>query len=204
MRGARARARALSPPSFRRYARVAVTRLVALGPSLAVCIATGSDTGLFNAINEWLNILQSIQLPFAMLPILHFSSDPRVMRRFTNGRASKAAVYALAILVMVVNVVLIAQFVLDETSPVPHTWWFYVIVVAYARARARAFRSRPSRMKLSPPSPSRYACMYFGFLAFLVPDELRAARSWITSGKDSDGGDVSLNRPMYSAVEEDR
>ena len=76
---------------------MAVTRLVALGPSLAVCIATGSDTGLFNAINEWLNILQSIQLPFAMLPILHFSSDPRVMRRFTNGRASKAAVYALAI-----------------------------------------------------------------------------------------------------------
>ena len=158
---------------------MAVTRLVALGPSLAVCIATGSDTGLFNAINEWLNILQSIQLPFAMLPILHFSSDPRLMRRFTNGRASKATVYALSILVMVVNVVLIAQFVLDETSPVPHTWWFYLIVVAYAT-------------------------IYFGFLGFLVPDELGAARSWITSRKDSDNGDVSLNRPMYSTVEDDR
>ena len=38
---------------------MAVTRLVALGPSLAVCIATGSDTGLFNAINEWLNITEA-------------------------------------------------------------------------------------------------------------------------------------------------
>ena len=28
-------------------------------------------TRLFNSVNEYLNVLQSVQLPFAMLPVLH-------------------------------------------------------------------------------------------------------------------------------------
>ena len=29
---------------------------------------------LYNSINEYLNVLQSVQLPFAMLPVLHFTA----------------------------------------------------------------------------------------------------------------------------------
>jgi natural resistance-associated macrophage protein len=41
------------------WMRVGLTRAIALGPAVAVCLATGSDTALFNNINQWLNILQA-------------------------------------------------------------------------------------------------------------------------------------------------
>ena len=37
---------------------------------------------LYNSINEYLNVLQSVQLPFAMLPVLHFSISSRLLHRF--------------------------------------------------------------------------------------------------------------------------
>ena len=46
-------------------AQVALTRLFALGPALAVATLTIENDQLYNNINEYLNILQSIQLPFA-------------------------------------------------------------------------------------------------------------------------------------------
>merc|ERR1711937_578025 len=58
------------------WKRVAFTRCIALGPS--VFIAWWSSTvnpQLYNTINELLNTLQSGQLPFAMLPLLHVSSQ---------------------------------------------------------------------------------------------------------------------------------
>jgi natural resistance-associated macrophage protein len=32
-----------------------------------------------------MNVLQSVQLPFAMLPLLHFTSMPAIMGPFANG-----------------------------------------------------------------------------------------------------------------------
>ena len=32
---------------------------------------TATFTRLFNSVNEYLNVLQSVQLPFAMLPVPH-------------------------------------------------------------------------------------------------------------------------------------
>jgi natural resistance-associated macrophage protein len=61
------------------WQRVLLTRAAALGPALAVSVATGSNTALFNNINEWLNVLQSIQLPFAMLPVLKLTCMASVM-----------------------------------------------------------------------------------------------------------------------------
>ncbi len=34
-----------------------------------------------DTIGEWLNVLQSVQLPFALLPVLYFTSDARIMVR---------------------------------------------------------------------------------------------------------------------------
>lgn len=70
--------------------QVALTRLFALGPALAVAIGTVSHQTLFNNINEYLNILQSVQLPFAMLPVLHFSASPALLGRFRTTGAPPA------------------------------------------------------------------------------------------------------------------
>ena len=70
------------------WKRVAFTRAIALVPALLVAVSTGSDTSLFNNINEYLNVLQSVQLPFAMLPVLHFAANKKVMGRFASSPSS--------------------------------------------------------------------------------------------------------------------
>jgi len=95
------------------WKRVAITRIFALGPALAVALSTVENQKLFININEYLNILQSVQLPFAMLPVLHFASSKRLLGRFASGPILFGATCALAFLVLSVNVILIVQFLQD-------------------------------------------------------------------------------------------
>jgi len=97
------------------WVRVAITRVFALGPALAVAVSTYSNQKLFNTINEYLNVLQSVQLPFAMLPVLHFAAQTGLMGRFKSGPMLAAATSMLAIFVMSINVLLIVQFITDPT-----------------------------------------------------------------------------------------
>jgi natural resistance-associated macrophage protein 2 len=114
------------------WQRVLFTRLVALGPALFVSIATGSNTGLFNNINEWLNVLQSIQLPFAMLPVLKLTCMPSVMGNFCTQGRQALLVAALAFFVLFINFYLLVNFLFDPDAPVPHTAWFYIFCATYA------------------------------------------------------------------------
>lgn len=38
-----------------------------------------------DTLDEWLNVLQSVQLPFALLPVLKFTSMKEVMGPFASG-----------------------------------------------------------------------------------------------------------------------
>jgi len=95
------------------WKRVAITRIFALGPALAVALSTVENAKLFININEYLNILQSVQLPFAMLPVLHFASSKRHLGRFASGPILFAVTCCLAFLVLSVNVLLVVQFLQD-------------------------------------------------------------------------------------------
>jgi len=98
------------------WKRVALTRAFALGPALLVSVATGSDTSLFNNINEYLNILQSVQLPFAMLPVLHFAASKRLLGRFASTPALFGLSCTLALVVISINVLLVVQFIQDPPA----------------------------------------------------------------------------------------
>jgi len=93
------------------WQQVAFTRGFALGPAIVVAALTADNDKLFNDFNEWLNVLQSLQLPFAMLPLLHFCSRSSIMGRFRSGLCALVMHFALAALVMVVNVISVLQFV---------------------------------------------------------------------------------------------
>jgi len=92
------------------WKRVALTRAAALGPSILVATLTIGDDKLFNAINEYLNVFQSLQLPFAMLPVLAISSKPRIMGRFCSSCLMAILNRGVAVLVLVVNFVAVVQF----------------------------------------------------------------------------------------------
>jgi natural resistance-associated macrophage protein len=95
------------------WKRVALTRIMALGPSILIAAATIGNDKLFETINEYLNVLQSVQLPFAMLPLLHICSKADIMGRFRSGPIMMSVNFLLAATVLGVNALLIMQFIDD-------------------------------------------------------------------------------------------
>merc|ERR1711871_1036066 len=79
-------------------------------------------------LNEWLNVLQSIQLPFAPLPVLHFTSEPKIMGNFVNNKFLKSIGWFLAGLVIVINFYLVTTSVLAPESPTPQTPLFLCVL----------------------------------------------------------------------------
>ena len=55
-----------------KWQRVLLTRIIALGPALAVTVLMGDDVRATDRLTAWLNVLQSLQLPFAVIPLLTF------------------------------------------------------------------------------------------------------------------------------------
>ncbi|XP_050407510.2 uncharacterized protein LOC126822588 [Patella vulgata] len=102
-----------------KWKRVLLTRSIAIVPTIIVAILATSD---LDDMNSWLNVLQSVQLPFALLPILHFTNNERIMGDFKNGRVLKIAVWLLAVLVMGINVYLVYLFLGDDRR-----WYWYFI-----------------------------------------------------------------------------
>lgn len=65
------------------YQRVLITRSIAIVPALCV---TFLDTTSLTNLDTWLNILQSVQLPFALIPTIKFASSRDVMGDFAVSR----------------------------------------------------------------------------------------------------------------------
>ncbi|KAG2430797.1 hypothetical protein HXX76_009773 [Chlamydomonas incerta] len=91
------------------WARVAITRAVAIAPTLAVALLCGGaggdgDGSALDQLNQGLNLLQSIQLPFALVPVLTFTASPAVMgAAFANGPLLNGTCWAIAGLVVAIN-----------------------------------------------------------------------------------------------------
>ncbi|XP_072019853.1 natural resistance-associated macrophage protein 2-like isoform X3 [Amphiura filiformis] len=104
---------------WQKWKRVLLTRSLAMGPTLVVSVLAVGDLDI---LDSYLNVLQSIQLPFALLPILHFTSSERVMGNFKNSFLTKIIVWALACIIMAINIYL----VFAEIGNKP--WWVLFLV----------------------------------------------------------------------------
>ena len=153
------------------WQRVAITRFFALGPALAVALAGSKSPSTMSVVNEWLNVLQSVQLPFALLPILIYTNKSTIMNSFKNGVIMRVVLWLMAAFVLVINVYTVVAYISDPTSDMPHTWWFYTITAVYA-------------------------LVYIAFIAFLagpplVVGPLKALFAWVKakqSGAPQGGG----------------
>lgn len=67
-----------------RFARVLLTRSCAILPT--VLVAVFRDLRDLSGLNDLLNVAQSLLLPFAVLPVLTFTSMPALMQEFANSR----------------------------------------------------------------------------------------------------------------------
>jgi hypothetical protein len=82
------------------------------------------------------SLLSQVQLPFALLPILCFTSRRDIMGRFCNSPAQKIIGIFLFVVVIGVNGLLICQFLLDPDSPMPTGTTFTVAALLGGTAYA--------------------------------------------------------------------
>ena len=66
-----------------RWKRVLLTRTIAIFPTLALSVF--ADLNDITSLNDYLNAIMSLQLPFALIPTLTFTSSTRIMGEFVNG-----------------------------------------------------------------------------------------------------------------------
>ena len=62
------------------WQRVLITRSIAIVP--AICVTFFNNTAL-DSMDNALNILQSVQLPFALVPLIKFACDHQILGLFT-------------------------------------------------------------------------------------------------------------------------
>ena len=102
------------------WKRVSLTRCVSLCPALALAVATSNDLQLFSTINEYLNVVQSVQLPFAMLPLLHVIGSKKIMTElFASGPVVIAVTTGLAVALLAINGVLVALVIIPSFNDPP-------------------------------------------------------------------------------------
>lgn len=94
--------------------RAMLTRGIAIGPTLLVAVFSKNERAL-DRINEWINIFQSVQLPFAVVPLLVLTSSTAVMgRRFVNGPGTAALVIAVAGIILSINTITAAEAIAES------------------------------------------------------------------------------------------
>jgi manganese transport protein len=84
-----------------------ITRLAALGPVLIYFAVVGeSDTTRLLVLSQ---VVLSLQLPFALVPLLHFVGLRRLMGEFALVRSAKLLGWGLVLLILTLNAVLIFE-----------------------------------------------------------------------------------------------
>ncbi|KAK4488418.1 hypothetical protein RD792_004181 [Penstemon davidsonii] len=116
---------------LKKWQRALITRSCAIIPTLIVALAFETSDDSLDVLNEWLNVLQSIQIPFALIPLLCLLSKEEVMGFFKIGTALQIISWLVAVLVIVINGYLLVDFFSSEGSGVLFTSGVSVFTAAY-------------------------------------------------------------------------
>ncbi len=91
------------------WARRLSTRLLAIVPAVVVALLYGSSgTTKLLILSQ---VVLSLQLPFAVVPLVRFTGDRAMMGRFANGRWIAIAAWGVCALIIGLNLTLLSSFV---------------------------------------------------------------------------------------------
>uniref|UniRef100_F1KZ55 NRAMP-like transporter smf-1 n=1 Tax=Ascaris suum TaxID=6253 RepID=F1KZ55_ASCSU len=107
-----------------RWKRVLVTRSIAIVPTLIVALLFNGVRDL-TGMNDFLNCVQMIQLPFALIPIITFTASQKVMHEFRSSRSFQAFALLISFVVIVINLYFFTDYVTSRLG----TAWFIVLVM---------------------------------------------------------------------------
>ncbi|GFP99521.1 metal transporter nramp3 [Phtheirospermum japonicum] len=138
---------------LKKWMRALITRSFAIIPTLIVALVFDTSEDSLDVLNEWLNVLQSIQIPFALIPLLCLVSREEVMGYFKIGTVLQVVSWLVAALVIMINGYLMVDFFSSEGSGALFTAIVsafaaaYVCFIAYLVAREINFSSLRGKSK---------------------------------------------------------
>jgi manganese transport protein len=92
---------------LRPWVRRLITRAIAIVPAVIVSIVAGeSGTAKLLVLSQ---VILSLQLSFAVFPLVQFTSDKAKMGEFVNGMPTRLLAYSVAVVIAGLNVWLIVQ-----------------------------------------------------------------------------------------------
>jgi len=113
------------------WVRRIITRLIAIVPAVLVIMIYGeSVTGKMLIFSQ---VILSLQLGFAIIPLIHFVSDKSKMKGFEISKTTQVASWIVALIIVSLN----AKLVFDEisgwleTSKNPIVLWLTVVPLAF-------------------------------------------------------------------------
>jgi manganese transport protein len=112
------------------WVRRIITRLIAIIPAVIVITIFGeSVTGKLLILSQ---VILSLQLGFAIIPLIHFVSDKHKMKGFQIGKKTQILSWLVAIIIVSLNVKLVFDEITGwlETSQNPIVLWLTVVPLA--------------------------------------------------------------------------
>ncbi|KAI3991689.1 hypothetical protein MKX01_038087 [Papaver californicum] len=116
---------------LKKWLRALITRSCAIIPTVIVALIFNHSEDSLDVLNEWLNVLQSVQIPFALIPLLYLVSKEKIMGTFKIGPSIKMAAWIVAGLVMVINGYLLLHFLHAEVTGMLFGSLVFVVIAAY-------------------------------------------------------------------------
>jgi len=111
---------------WKKWQRVLFTRTIAILPTFL--IAFYENITDLSGMNDLLNCLMSLMLPFAVIPTITFTSNRKIMGDFVNGFISKLFSVLLSMLVIAVNTYFVISYVIKLNISNPVFILFVVII----------------------------------------------------------------------------
>ncbi|HMJ69048.1 MAG TPA: Nramp family divalent metal transporter [Cyclobacteriaceae bacterium] len=110
------------------WLRRLITRLIAITPAYIVILIYGeSETGALLVLSQ---VVLSLQLGFAIIPLIHFTSDKKTMGQFAIAPWIRISAWAIAVIIVSLNVKLVIQEItgwLDSAGD--YAWLVWVTVM---------------------------------------------------------------------------
>ncbi|WKY14276.1 hypothetical protein Q1695_000096 [Nippostrongylus brasiliensis] len=111
--------------SWPKWKRVLITRAIAILPTIAVTLVANGVRSL-TGMNDFLNCIQMIQLPFALIPIITFTSSRKIMHDFRSSRSFQFFALVAATVILSINIYFIVDYVTSSLG----TEWFVLTILA--------------------------------------------------------------------------
>ncbi|WP_415040097.1 Nramp family divalent metal transporter [Flavobacterium sp.] len=113
------------------WIRRIITRLIAIVPAVIVISVFGE--GVTGKMLIFSQVVLSLQLGFAIIPLIHYVSDKNKMEGFHIGRWTKIAAWIIALVIVSLNAKLVFNEIVGwlEASENPIVLWLTVVPLAF-------------------------------------------------------------------------